>query len=121
VTSIAIREARIKEIKREMMTSTKLKSFFEAHPKDLKLLRHDRALHTVKLQPHMKDVPEYIVPPTLKSMVANNRIVKRKRTEDDDLSCIRTSIKNRKRKGRSQKNNPLKTFKTHEKKKKRRK
>lgn len=32
-------------------------------------LRQDKALHTVKLQPHLKDVPDYIIPPTLKRLV----------------------------------------------------
>ena len=33
---------------------------------DKELLRHDKALHTVKHQEHLKNVPEYIVPETLK-------------------------------------------------------
>jgi len=32
-------------------------------------LRQDKALHIVKLQSHLKDVPEYIVPPTLKRLL----------------------------------------------------
>ena len=31
-------------------------------------LRHDKALHTVKQQTHLKNVPEYIIPKTLKRM-----------------------------------------------------
>lgn len=34
-------------------------------------LRHDKALHTVRLQSHLKDVPDYIVPPTLKRLAGN--------------------------------------------------
>lgn len=69
VTRIAVREARLKEIKQEVLNCEKLKSYFEDNPKDLQSLRQDKALHTVKLQPHLKDVPEYIVPPTLKRLV----------------------------------------------------
>ncbi|XP_055624456.1 probable ATP-dependent RNA helicase DDX56 [Toxorhynchites rutilus septentrionalis] len=66
ITKFSIREARIKEIKTEMFNSEKLKSFFEDNPRDLQALRHDRTLHTVKVQEHLGDVPEYIVPDALK-------------------------------------------------------
>merc|ERR1711892_351978 len=68
VTKIAIREARLKELKLEMLNSQKLKAYFEDNPRDKQLLRHDKALHTVKHQDHLKNVPEYIVPETLKRM-----------------------------------------------------
>jgi len=68
VTRIAVREARLKEIKQEIFNCEKLKTFFEDNPKDLQSLRHDKALHVVKKQPHMADVPEYLVPPTLKRL-----------------------------------------------------
>ena len=53
VTKIAIREARLKEIKMEILNSQKLKSYFEDNPRDKQLLRHDKALHTVKQQQHL--------------------------------------------------------------------
>ncbi|XP_057663316.1 probable ATP-dependent RNA helicase DDX56 [Diorhabda carinulata] len=68
VTRIAVREARLKEIKQEIFNCQKLKSYFEDNPNDLQVLRHDKSLHTVKIQQHLADVPEYIVPPTLKSL-----------------------------------------------------
>ncbi|XP_056642680.1 probable ATP-dependent RNA helicase DDX56 [Diorhabda sublineata] len=68
VTRIAVREARLKEIKQEIFNCQKLKSYFEDNPNDLQVLRHDKCLHTVKIQQHLADVPEYIVPPTLKSL-----------------------------------------------------
>merc|ERR1719309_816015 len=73
VTKIAIREARLKEIKMEMLNSQKLKSYFEDNPRDKQLLRHDKALHTVKHQEHLKNVPEYIVPETLKRMTGMSK------------------------------------------------
>ncbi|KAL4120834.1 hypothetical protein QTP88_013452 [Uroleucon formosanum] len=66
VTKIAVREARLKEIKFEMLNSKKLKRYFQENPRDLLSLRHDKALHTVKLQDHMSDVPDYMVPTSLK-------------------------------------------------------
>ena len=73
VTRIAVREARLKEIKQEILNCEKLKSYFADNPKDLQSLRQDKALHTIKLQPQLKNVPEYIVPPTLKRLVGINR------------------------------------------------
>lgn len=40
-------------------------------------LRHDKALHTVKLQDHMSDVPDYMVPISLKEFI-------QKQDEDSD-------------------------------------
>ena len=39
------------------------------------ILRHDKALHTVRIQSHLKDVPDYIIPPTLRRLAkaSNNR------------------------------------------------
>ncbi|KAG0270329.1 ATP-dependent DNA/RNA helicase [Actinomortierella ambigua] len=62
VTKGAIREARLKELKAEMLNSEKLKAHFEDRPKDLEFLRHDKTLHPTKVQPHMKHVPEYMMP-----------------------------------------------------------
>lgn len=77
VTRIAVREARLKEIKQEVLNCEKLKSYFEDNPRDLQSLRQDKALHTVKLQPHLKDVPEYIVPPALKRLIGIGKRKKR--------------------------------------------
>jgi ATP-dependent RNA helicase DDX56/DBP9 len=79
VTRIAVREARLKEIKQEIFNCQKLKNYFEDNPTDLQVLRHDKALHTVKIQQHLSDVPEYIVPPTLKGMTGLSKKNKRKR------------------------------------------
>ncbi|PLW05206.1 hypothetical protein PCANC_27170 [Puccinia coronata f. sp. avenae] len=62
VTKAAIREARIKEIKNEILNSTKLKSHFEENPNDLMFLKHDKPLHPTRIQPHMKHVPSYLIP-----------------------------------------------------------
>jgi len=62
VTRVAVREARIKELKSEIITSEKLKAHFEDNPKDLQALRHDKALHTARVQAHMKHVPDYLLP-----------------------------------------------------------
>ena len=63
--------------------------YFADNPKDLLSLRHDKALHTVKLQPHLADVPDYIVPPTLKSIAGISR--PRKRHFDRSFGAAGTS------------------------------
>ncbi|XP_046385080.1 probable ATP-dependent RNA helicase DDX56 [Ischnura elegans] len=79
VTRIAVREARLKEIKQEIFNNEKLKSYFEDNPNDLRVLRHDKALHTVKIQPQLADVPDYIVPPTLRQLVGGGGVGRRRK------------------------------------------
>ncbi|KAG0267478.1 ATP-dependent DNA/RNA helicase [Mortierella polycephala] len=62
VTKASIREARLKELKSEMLNSEKLRAHFEDKPKDLEFLRHDKTLHPTRVQPHMKHVPGYMMP-----------------------------------------------------------
>ncbi|KAJ1023098.1 hypothetical protein NDA16_003251 [Ustilago loliicola] len=63
ITKVLIREARIKELKQEILTSTKLHSHFEDHPDDLSYLQHDKALLNSRAQQaHLKHVPQYLVP-----------------------------------------------------------
>lgn len=47
---------------------TFIQSHFENNPNDMGILRHDKALHTVRIQSHLKDVPDYIIPPTLRRL-----------------------------------------------------
>jgi len=46
-----------------------IQRYFQENPRDLLSLRHDKALHTVKLQDHMSDVPDYMVPTSLKEYI----------------------------------------------------
>jgi len=64
-------------------------TYFVDNPRDLQSLRHDKALHTVKLQPHLADVPEYIVPPALRNLAGVSR--PRKRHFDRESGPSRTS------------------------------
>uniref|UniRef100_A0A6J0SL63 RNA helicase n=1 Tax=Pogona vitticeps TaxID=103695 RepID=A0A6J0SL63_9SAUR len=78
VTKQAIKEARLREIKEELLNSEKLKTYFEDNPRDWDLLRHDKPLHPAIIKPHLRNVPEYLVPPTLQA-VAHSHLRKRKR------------------------------------------
>ncbi|CAI4046644.1 hypothetical protein SKDZ_12G3070 [Saccharomyces kudriavzevii ZP591] len=62
VTQVAIREARVKELKQELLASEKLKRHFEENPKELQSLRHDKELHPARVQQHLKRVPDYLLP-----------------------------------------------------------
>uniref|UniRef100_A0A8C5MIC4 Probable ATP-dependent RNA helicase DDX56 n=1 Tax=Leptobrachium leishanense TaxID=445787 RepID=A0A8C5MIC4_9ANUR len=68
VTKQAIKEARLKEIKEELLNSEKLKTYFEDNPRDFHLLRHDKPLHPAIVKPHLKNVPDYLIPPTLRTI-----------------------------------------------------
>ena len=72
VTRIAVREARLKEIRQEILNSSKLQAHLADNPKDAKVLRHDKALHTVKHQPQLRNVPDYIVPRSLRKVARSS-------------------------------------------------
>ena len=66
VTQVAIREARVKELKQELLASEKLKRHFEENPKELQSLRHDKELHPARVQQHLKRVPDYLLPESVR-------------------------------------------------------
>ena len=118
VTKVAIKEARIQEIKQEILNSEALKAHFEQNPRDLEYLRHDRALHPARVQAHMKHVPGYLRPriaaipgtaqPPTPSYVPKNkpRISKQKGKGSPGGS---KSV-SRSKSGSKKKNDPLKSF-----------
>ncbi|KAK6517896.1 ATP-dependent DNA/RNA helicase [Arthrobotrys conoides] len=61
VTKVAVQNARMKELRAELVASEKLKRHFEENPEDLRHLRHDREIKVVRVQQHMKRVPEYLL------------------------------------------------------------
>uniref|UniRef100_UPI0037E713B6 probable ATP-dependent RNA helicase DDX56 n=1 Tax=Semicossyphus pulcher TaxID=241346 RepID=UPI0037E713B6 len=108
VTKQAVREARLKEIKQELLNSEKLKTYFEDNPRDLQLLRHDKDLHPAVVKPHLKNVPEYLIPETLRGTVnplSGRR--RRKRIEKVKPQGIMKSSFKKNIRGK----NPLRSFK----------
>lgn len=72
VTDAQIREARLADVRNELLASDALKAHFEDHPRDAELLqavKHDRVLAPRAVKAHLKDVPEYLLPPSLKAAV----------------------------------------------------
>ncbi|KPM04700.1 ATP-dependent RNA helicase DDX56-like protein [Sarcoptes scabiei] len=125
VTTIAIRNARFKEIKREMLASKNLKSFFQHHPKDHVVLKLDRPLNVIRNKTHLANVPEYIVPKTLKTVVRSRKESrkieqlallryepKRKKTKrlQSTSKSIKTAMMATKTANRTKNQDPLKTF-----------
>ncbi|KAF9519467.1 hypothetical protein BS47DRAFT_1370698 [Hydnum rufescens UP504] len=72
VTRVAIKEARVKELKTELLNSDKLKAHFEDNPLDLEYLRHDKPLHPTRVQSHMRHVPKYLIPRVAPVAVQDN-------------------------------------------------
>uniref|UniRef100_A0A8C5UQP7 RNA helicase n=1 Tax=Microcebus murinus TaxID=30608 RepID=A0A8C5UQP7_MICMU len=98
VTKQAIREARLKEIKEELLHSEKLKTYFEDNPRDLQLLRHDLPLHPAVVKPHLGHVPDYLVPSALRGLVHPHK--KRKKPSSSCKKAKKTKAQN-----------PLRSFK----------
>ncbi|KAI5462878.1 P-loop containing nucleoside triphosphate hydrolase protein [Mariannaea sp. PMI_226] len=112
VTKVAVREARTRELRQELLKSEKLKRYFEENPTELTHLRHDGELRTARQQAHLKHIPEYLLPKDGKQAL----------TTDVGFVPLRKDRKTRgHKKGKgfkvgSRKRDPLKTFKARRKK-----
>uniref|UniRef100_A0A3Q3DQ63 RNA helicase n=1 Tax=Hippocampus comes TaxID=109280 RepID=A0A3Q3DQ63_HIPCM len=96
VTKQAVREARLKEIKQELLNSEKLKTYFEDNPRDLQLLRHDQDLHPAIIKPHLKNIPEYLIPEDLRGRfnpLSNKRRLKRTNQKPKPHGVAKSSFK----------------------------
>jgi len=77
VTDRAIKDARLEELRREVLASAALRGHFEDNPRDLAVLQHDAPLAgaggkrgvRARAGPkgHLKHVPDYLLPPSLRS------------------------------------------------------
>jgi ATP-dependent RNA helicase DDX56/DBP9 len=96
VTTISVREFRAAELKQEILNSNKLKSFFSENPDDLKVLRHDCSIaHPIRQKDHLRHVPGYLIPTSLKSAanVTNNKKKKRKANATEDVKRKKSKSK----------------------------
>ena len=114
VTRVAIREARVREVRQELLKSEKLKRHFEENPEDLKHLRHDGELRPARVQPHLKHVPDYLMPAGGTKAIAAKDIgfVGMRKTSENRR---RRAVMQNKMKGKGKvaarhKGDPLKTF-----------
>ncbi|KAI9891721.1 MAG: ATP-dependent DNA/RNA helicase [Vezdaea aestivalis] len=74
VTTIAVQDARKRELRQELINSEKLKIYFEENPEDLKHLRHDGEMRTARTQAHLRHVPEYLLPANGKKALTEGEI-----------------------------------------------
>lgn len=56
----AVREARVRELRTELLNSERLQAHFEANPVDRVLLQHDAPLSKRPSAPHLKRIPAYL-------------------------------------------------------------
>lgn len=114
VTRLAIREARTRELRQELLKSEKLKRHFEENPGDLHHLRHDGELRAVRVQPHLKHVPDYLMPSSGKRGIGGEDIgfVGMRKTSENRIRTARmhNRMKGRGRNAIGKKLDPLKTF-----------
>ncbi|KAF5404085.1 DEAD/DEAH box helicase [Paragonimus heterotremus] len=107
ITRKVIREARLKEIKLELLNSHRLKGYFEDHTPDLEALRHDKPLVRMA-QPHLKDIPEYLVPAPLRALMSGSsggrRVRNRWKRENLNLGTVEKPRSAGKKKGENQTN-----------------
>ena len=114
VTKVAIREARTRELREELMKSEKLKRHFEENPNDLHHLRHDGELRPARVQPHMKHVPEYLLPRDGKKAITSDvGFVGIGKTSENRIRKARmlNRAKGRGKRAGGRNADPLKTFK----------
>lgn len=121
VTSGAIREARLRELRQELIRSEKLKRHFEENPEDLRHLRHDGELRAARVQSHLKHVPDYLLPGGGKQALSKDVGFVGLRKDEKDANRIRKSRDNKKMFGKDKKSkemkanrkklNPLSSFK----------
>ncbi|KAJ4390373.1 ATP-dependent DNA/RNA helicase, partial [Neurospora sp. IMI 360204] len=75
VTKVAIREARTRELRQELLRSETLKRYFEENPNELSHLRHDGELGTkMRQQAHLKHVPDYLLPRDGKNALTESQV-----------------------------------------------
>lgn len=97
VTKDVIRAARIKEIRFELRNSERLKSILKANPSDVELLRHDKSVKQISTQAHLKDVPDYIVPSTLKTRQKQISVIEKRRLDNHTELSAPTSRRSSKK------------------------
>ncbi|KAL2144811.1 hypothetical protein VTI28DRAFT_8473 [Corynascus sepedonium] len=117
VTKVAIREARTKELRQELLRSETLKRYFEENPTELAHLRHDGELGRVtRQQPHLKHVPDYLLPKDGKKALSSEQVgfVPFKKLDGKDRRHRKGKPKGRSFKAGGKKD-PLKTFKVRRK------
>jgi ATP-dependent RNA helicase DDX56/DBP9 len=118
VTKVAIREARTRELRQELLKSEALKRHFEENPKEMQfLIRHDGELRAARSQPHLKNVPEYLLPTEGRTLLASSEVGAISLRGNKDRRKAKMPVKGAKRvyRARQPRRDPLRTFKSSQK------
>ena len=114
VSQNAVQQARTRELKQELLKSEKLKRHFEDNPDDLRHLRHDGELRAAHVQPHLKHVPDYLMPAKGRKGLAASGLgfVGLRKTADHRVRKARMHDRNKGRRTqtKARKIDPLKSF-----------
>lgn len=120
VTRVAVREARTREIRQELLASEKLKRHFEENPTDLVHLRHDGELRAARIQPHLRHVPDYLLPTAGNAAIsasnvldkaAGGRFISIKKVNENRIRVARMKKVNKSGRGAGGRD-PLKLFRS---------
>ena len=107
VTKQSIKEAKVKQIKKEILASDKLTSHFKENPQDLEALRHDKVIFPTKILSHMKHVPSYLLPNSKKSALVGGVESEMGKVNFDPTRQVKRF---KKRAGKEKSLDPLKEF-----------
>lgn len=112
VTRLAVQEARAREIRQELIKSEKLKRHFEDNPDELRQLRHDGELRAARVQPHLKHVPDYLMPTKGRKGISKEDVgyVGFSKTNENRIRKARDRNRSRGKGKKAGKVDPLKTF-----------
>lgn len=112
VTRLAVQDARAREIRQELVKSEKLKRHFEENPDELRQLRHDGEIRAARVQPHLKHVPEYLMPAKGRKGISKEDVgyVGFSKTNQNRIRKARDRNRGRGKKATGGKADPLKTF-----------
>lgn len=117
VTKVAVREARTREIRAELLKSEKLKRHFEENPAELQHVRHDGELRAARTNPELRHVPDYLLPKEGKKAITPNDVgyVPFKKVRDGKGRKGKLLKGGRSRKLTGRRADPLKSFKARSK------
>lgn len=106
VSKIQVKEARLAEIKREILTSKKLQAHFDENPLDRQSLTHDKELQSHKIKRHLAYVPDYLMP-TKQELAETLTPTSLAEKKQDDRFRVAYTVRSLKKK---QSKDPLKTY-----------
>lgn len=115
VTRAAVHQAQAQELRREILSSEKLKRHFEDNPIELMGLRHDEDSHVVRRQAHLKHVPDYLLPGGGGGKPKDLGFIGYRKEGDNRIRKARLQARNKRKFGgkpnQKKKRDPLKSFK----------